>query len=102
MSVPQTAARLCAGFFYSLLFALLAGCAQLVPQTIGLRTAWPEGVPHTVELTDVPFFRDDDTLCGPSTLATVLNYTGAKVGIEPLTSLVYLPSRKGSLQIEML
>ena len=100
--VPQPTARLCAGFFYCLLFALLAGCAQLVPQTIALRTGWPEGVPRTVEWTDVPFFPDEDYNCGPATLATVLNYTGANVSIKPLISQVFLPSRQGSLQVEML
>ena len=102
MSVPQRTARLCAGFFCCLLLALLAGCAQLVPQTIGLRTAWPDGVARTVELTDVPFFPDEDYLCGPATLATVLNYSGAHVTIQPLISQVFLPTRQGSLQIEML
>ena len=102
IGAPRPTARLCAGFFCCLLFALLAGCAQLVPQTIALRTGWPQGVPLTVEWTGVPFFPDEDYQCGPATLATVLNYTGAKVDIKPLISQVFLPSRKGSLQIEML
>jgi hypothetical protein len=100
--VPRLSARLCAGFFCSLLFALLAGCAQLVPQTIALRTGWPEGVPQTVEWTDVPFFPDQEYNCGPATLATLLNYTGANASIKPLIDQVFLPSRQGSLQVEML
>jgi hypothetical protein len=102
MAVPQWTARLRAGFFYPLLFALVAGCAQLVPQTVALRTGWPEGVPRTVELTDVPFFADDGYQCGPASLATVLSYSGTPVGIEPLTQQVFLPARQGSLQVEML
>jgi hypothetical protein len=101
MVVPLRTARLRAGFFYFLL-ALLAGCAQLVPQTVALRSDWPEGVPRNVELTDVPFFSDDGYQCGPASLATVLTYSGSKVGIEPLTSQVFLPARQGSLQVEML
>ena len=100
--VPQRTARLCAGFFCCLLIALLAGCAQLVPQTMALRSGWPEGVPLTVEWTGVPFFPDDDYNCGPATLASVLKYTGADVSIKPLISQVFLPSRQGSLQVEML
>jgi len=95
-------ARLCAGFFCWLLLALLAGCAQMVPQTIGLRTGWPHGVDQTVELTAVPFFPQDDYQCGPAALATVLSHGGVTVTPEPLVSQVYLPSRKGSLQVEML
>jgi hypothetical protein len=100
--VPRLAARLSAGFFCCLLFALFAGCAQLVPQTIALRTGWPEGVPQTVEWTDVPFFPDQEYNCGPATLATVLNYSGANTSIKPLIDQVFLPSRQGSLQVEML
>ena len=93
---------LCAGFCGWLLLALLAGCAQLVPQTIALRTGWPQGVAQTVELTSVPFFPQVDYQCGPAALATVLSYTGVPVTPEPLVSQVFLPSRQGSLQIEML
>ncbi len=102
MSAPHRPARLCAGFFCWVLLALLAGCAQLVPQTVALRTAWPEGVGRTVELTDVPFFPQVDYQCGPAALATVLAYTGVNVTPEPLVSQVFLPGRQGSLQIEML
>jgi hypothetical protein len=102
MSVPRCTARLCAGFFGCLLVALLAGCAQLVPQTVALRTAWPEGVPLTVELTDVPFFPDEEYQCGPASLATVLSFSGTRVTPEPLIKQVFLPTRQGSLQVEML
>jgi hypothetical protein len=103
IGVPRRTARLCAGFFCCLLFALLAGCAQLVPQTVALRTGWPEGVPLTVEWTGVPFFPDEEYNCGPATLASVLKYGGADISsIKPLVSQVFLPSRQGSLQVEML
>jgi hypothetical protein len=95
-------ARLCAGFSCWLLMAVLAGCAQLVPQTVALRTAWPEGVTRSVELTGVPFFPQDEYQCGPAALATVLAYSGVDITPEPLVSQVYLPARQGSLQIEML
>ena len=65
-------ARLAAGLFLCALLAALAGCAQLVPQTMALRTGWPAGVPQHVELAHVPFFPQDDYQCGPAALATVL------------------------------
>lgn len=101
MSGHGIRARLRAGFFYGAL-ALLAGCAQLVPQTIALRTDWPAGVPQTTELRSVPFFPQVDYQCGPAALATVLAYSGVAITPEPLVSQVYLPSRQGSLQLEML
>ena len=102
MSGTSRSTRLRAGFCGWLLLALLAGCAQLVPQTIALRTGWPQGVAQTVELTSVPFFPQVDYQCGPAALATVMSYTGVPVTPEPLVSQVFLPSRQGSLQIEML
>jgi tetratricopeptide (TPR) repeat protein len=82
--------------------ALLAGCAQLVPQTVQLRTAWPQGVPQQVELPKVPFFPQVDYQCGPAALATVLAHSGVPVTPEPLVEQVWVPARKGSLQLEML
>ncbi len=81
---------------------VLSGCAQMVPQTVALRTAWPEGVARTVELEQVPFFPQDEFQCGPAALATVLNYTGVQITPDELAKNVYLPSRQGSLQVEML
>lgn len=95
-------ARRRAGLLAGALAALLAGCAQLVPQTVALRGAWPEGVPRTVELTSVPFFPQEDYQCGPAALATVLAYTGTDITPDPLVKQVYVPARNGSLQLEML
>ncbi|WP_427915362.1 PA2778 family cysteine peptidase [Ramlibacter sp. MMS24-I3-19] len=81
---------------------LLGGCAQLVPQTMALRTDWPAGVPQSVELAGVPFFPQDDYQCGPAALATVLAQTGLDITPESLVPEVYLPARHGSLQVEML
>lgn len=80
----------------------LGGCAQMVPQTMALRSAWPHGVDQSIELTDVPFFPQDEYQCGPAALATVLAHSGVRIRPEPLVAQVYLPSRRGSLQVEML
>jgi tetratricopeptide (TPR) repeat protein len=91
--------RLLAG---AALAAALAGCASLVPQTFALRDAWPQGVPQQVELAQVPFFPQDEYQCGPAALATALVASGANVTPEALVPQVWLPSRRGSLQLEML
>jgi tetratricopeptide (TPR) repeat protein len=72
------------------------------PQTAELREAQPPGVPGKVELTQVPFFPQEEYQCGPAALATALASFGAKVTPEELVPQVYIPSRKGSLQVEML
>ena len=93
-------ARLTAGVF--LLLAALSGCASLVPQTMGLRDTWPQGVSVRTEIGEVPFFPQEEYQCGPAALATTLVHAGAQVTPEELVKLVYLPARQGSLQIEML
>lgn len=85
-----------------LLVLTLTGCAQFVPQTIALRDQWPPEVPRTVELRDVPFFPQTAYQCGPAALATTMQSAGAQVLPDDLVSQVYLPARRGSLQVEML
>src|SRR5262249_20614432 len=50
----------------------------------------------------VPFHAQDDYQCGPAALAMALNAAGVPATPEELVNQVYLPGRKGSLQIEML
>jgi len=77
-----------------LLLALLAaGCAGP-----GVRTPPPSA---GVELTEVPFFPQQDYQCGPAALATVLTWSGAPTEPEQLVARVYVPARQGSLQPEL-
>ena len=50
----------------------------------------------------VPFFPQDDLMCGPATLASVLNYHGHSVSLETLTDALYRPELGGSLSMDML
>ena len=97
----RTEARVRAGFLFAAL-CCLGGCISL-PQSEALRAAPPSGLPPRVELTQVPFHRQDDFLCGPASLAMVFNAAGiTSANVESVTPLVYLPGRQGSLQAEML
>ena len=82
--------------------ALLPGCASWTPQAGALAESRPEGVPGARELTEVPFFPQSDYQCGPAALATVMVASGVKTTPDELVPEVYLPERKGSLQVEML
>ncbi len=96
-------ARAAAGvFFLAVVVATLSGCANLFPQTAELRNGLPAGLPEHVEMKSVPFFPQTEYQCGPAALATALDAFGAKVTPEQLASQVYLPERRGSLQVEML
>jgi tetratricopeptide (TPR) repeat protein len=86
-----------------LLLAVLAGgCAT--PQVAGLLGNPPSGLPERTELASTPFYpqQPDDYLCGPNTLATILEHAGKPVAPAALERQVYLPSRKGALQAERL
>ena len=89
-------------FLACLCVLTFSGCASWVPQTRELARGIPPGLPERVELTEVPFFPQLEYQCGPAALATVLGAAGAKVTPEALVPQVYIPERKGSLQVEML
>ncbi len=91
-----------AGFFLAaLLGALLLGGCAISPQWDALDQRWPADIPRAHEITQVPFFPQDDYECGPAALAMASQVAGAKVLPDDLTAQVYLPGRKGSLQTEM-
>lgn len=92
-------ARVIAGFVFVLSF--LAGCVSL-PQSDALQAEGGAGLPPKMELEAVPFFAQEEYQCGPAALAMVLSAAGVAVTPEELTDQVYLPERKGSLQVEML
>ena len=92
-------ARAIAGFV--VLMCLLTGCVSL-PQTDALQREGGAGLPPRAELDTVPFFAQEEYQCGPAALAMALNAAGIGVTPEVLTDEVYIPGRKGSLQVEML
>ncbi|MBL1276636.1 MAG: PA2778 family cysteine peptidase [Ectothiorhodospiraceae bacterium] len=95
--------RFCHHFRYFLFYSLLlvlSGCASGL-QTQQLRVN-PAGFPDQKELSHTPFFPQQQYQCGPAALATVLNHSGVKIDAQSLQSEIYLPSRRGSLQIEIL
>ncbi|HCJ28395.1 MAG TPA: hypothetical protein DHV63_03670 [Pseudomonas sp.] len=75
---------------------LLGGCARTPIVPVG-----SAGLPERVELDAVPFFPQEDYQCGPAALAMMLTHRGIDTGPEQLVKRVYLPQRKGSLQVEM-
>ena len=82
--------------------ATLQACAGFAPQTAALLDGLPAGMPERTEITAAPFFPQKEYECGPAALATLLVNAGVKTTPEELVPQVYLPARKGSLQVEML
>ena len=92
----------CAPAFAGVLVcALLTACAT--PQVSQLRAGGPDPeLAQHAELTSVPFFAQKEYECGPAALAMVMAAAGMAVTPDDLVQQVYLPARKGSLQVEML
>ena len=61
----------------------------------------PEKDPPLFELSGVPLFPQRAHHCGPSSLATVLAFSGVDVTPDCLAEMVYLPGREGSLPLEL-
>jgi len=76
----------------------LCACANRGPL---IRPNLVTGASTSIELESTPFFPQLEFQCGPAALATVLGASGASVLPGTLEPLVYVPSRRGSLQIEM-
>ncbi len=79
----------------------LGGCA-IAPKDTQLNVLRAGGLPPAVELGDTPFIPQTAYHCGPAALATVLQAHDITVSPEALAEQVYLPGRKGSLQVEMI
>jgi Peptidase_C39 like family/Tetratricopeptide repeat len=94
MPLSQVGNRLIAGLLFLALCILPAGCTLVPP---GYLSQSP-GRPAKAMVEDVPFFPQEELQCGPAALAMVLNWSGVAVSPSELSSQVYTPGLKGSLQ----
>lgn len=95
--ISQAACRGIGSLFFCLLFF---GCAS-TPQSDSLITSIPATLKKPVELKSVPFYPQQDYQCGPAALATLIHNQSKHVDMDDLIRKVYIPDRKGSLQLEL-
>lgn len=88
---PQRIRPTAGALFFLGAALLLGGCASLPPAPVG----------EAVQLANVPAFAQDDLQCGPAALASVLSASGVATTPETLTPDLFIPARKGSLQVEL-
>ncbi|WP_373186400.1 PA2778 family cysteine peptidase [Halopseudomonas sp.] len=81
------------------LTALLSACAGR-PVALPPPEALADLSAHR-HLEQVPFYAQDAYQCGPAALAMVLNHRGKQTTPEALKDRVYIPERKGTLQVEL-
>lgn len=73
---------------------IISGCARHVP-------TFSENPQRDIELVDIPFFAQKDLQCGPAALAMVLKSQGVETDPDTLAPQIYLPDRRGTLQLEL-
>ncbi len=83
-----------------LLGFLLSGCAAKQSQSLLERK--PENLTIAARVEHVPFFAQTEYQCGPAALAMMLNWAKIPVTPERLKPKLFIPGKKGSLQIEMM
>jgi tetratricopeptide (TPR) repeat protein len=82
-----------------ILLLLLQGCVT-APQTQSLFQQ-PTSLPALHEVADVPFYPQEEYYCGPTTLAEILSFYGTPIDPEQVAASLFIPEKRGSLQIEM-
>lgn len=82
--------------FPMLTAALLSGCSI---HRAYIPVDWPD---TSIELTNTPFFPQDEYQCGPAAVAMLLGSSGVFVIPDMLTAALYIPKRQGALQLEIL
>lgn len=87
MKLIETA-RLCTGFLFSL---ILSACSHTQSHHAQLSAS------HL----SVPFIKQEDAYCGPSSVAMVLAMHQQQIDVEKLASEMLLPAKSGSLQVEV-
>lgn len=55
-----------------------------------------------VNLQDVPFFPQTKYQCGPAAVATIANFYHRNKSLEEISEAIFLPGKKGSLQVEII
>jgi len=95
--VTGSGVRAAAHLLLLVLIALSGGCSLYS----GVLPPDP-GEPALVEIGDVPFYPQEEYLCGPAALSMALTWSGRPTSPDELTDSVYTPGKKGSFQSEMI
>jgi ABC-type bacteriocin/lantibiotic exporter with double-glycine peptidase domain len=84
----------------ALLAVLLATAGCAAPVTLdAVRADVAAGHGHLIA--GVPFIPQEEYQCGPASLAMVLQYYGAAIGQEEIAQALYLPSVRGTLNLDL-
>ena len=79
---------------------LLMGC-QATPQADRLRQEGFVSLPPSHTIDTVPFSKQQQFYCGPTTLSEVFGYYGMDATPTDIAPKLFIPNKEGSLQLEM-
>jgi len=94
----EFSSRLLAGACLATL--LFSGC--MPRQSADLIQNTPDKIAASAEIKGVPFFPQQDFQCGPASLAMALGHAGVEISPEQLRPDLFIPDKRGTLQIEMM
>ncbi len=97
--MPVLLNYLCRALVLLYLYQLLTACTAIAVADRVIPKQ-PQDLPGDIKI-DVPFIKQTDHHCGPASLAMIANYYGHPVRAEQVADLVFIPTKKGSLQVEM-
>ena len=97
-AIPKPTLLLLGGLF----IGLIQGCSTVPLQSDDLLVSIHSEFKQPRELTAVQFNAQREYQCGPAALATILQWQGVDVSSDELVPKVYLPDKKGSLQLELI
>ena len=97
-ALGQAGSRVIAGLSCLAMGAMLTGCSLSGP---GYLSQVAER-PSQAMIVDVPFFAQEELQCGPAALAMVLSWSGIALHPSDLSTEVYTPGLKGSLQSSLI
>lgn len=83
----------------------LVGCASSTVQVDALLEATNSSrlnASRSIEIPNVPFINQEAGHCGPATLTMSMQAVGANTDLKTITSQVFTPGMKGSLQADMI
>lgn len=84
-----------------MLAVFISGCASSTKQVDSL-LAGQTSLPRVVEISKVPFIKQEAGHCGPATLTMAMKAVGKEVELATITSQVYSPNIKGTFQTDMM
>ena len=94
MLIVRASQHLCSLFF----LLMIVGCSSSAYNK--KIQALSDDLPQQ-QLLDVPFNAQQQYQCGPAALSSLFQYRGLDITAEHLKDQVYIPDKKGSIQLEM-